>query len=193
MARRLRIGRSMQSRFRHTSAGYSLTELLVVLAIIGVLSLITVPAFMNFQNANTFKSSLRDFTSDLRWARQYAISHTVDVRFDLDAPGNSQTSKTYTCLQSADYGTTWTTLSIPGGTANVKRLSGPVWFQTTTQFPLVAGKPSLVYHPSGAITLNAGSTSATVVLRSIWTKIASDTYTITFSPSGGLSSAGSHS
>ena len=40
----------MRSRFNHSSRGFSLTEMLVVIALIGVFSLISVPAFINMRN-----------------------------------------------------------------------------------------------------------------------------------------------
>ena len=56
----------MRSELNRSESGYSLTELLVVVAIVGVLSLISVPAFINSKNQNTFRADLRNFTNDLR-------------------------------------------------------------------------------------------------------------------------------
>ena len=55
-----------------TQAGYSLTEMLTVIAIIGMLALVMVPNFISFYNSNKMKSSMRNFTTDLRSARQLA-------------------------------------------------------------------------------------------------------------------------
>jgi len=55
----------MRSEFKRSEYGYSLTELLVVVAIVGVLSLISVPAFINFKNQNTFRADLTAFSNDL--------------------------------------------------------------------------------------------------------------------------------
>lgn len=192
----------MRSEFRRSDSGYSLTELLVVVAIVGVLSLISVPAFINFKNQNTFRADLRNFTNDLRAARQYAIAQTVDVRVELDVPGNSLTSNTYRFYYSNDRGTTWTALSISGGrgitpgtTGNIKSLDGPVWIQSTASLPDIGNdsKPDIVYHPSGTMDLATNAASARVVLRSGWAKIAFDTYTIDLSASGQFTSTGSHS
>ena len=76
-------------------------EILVVIAIIGVLSLVTVPAFMNFQRRNQVRSALRSYTSDLRSYRQLAISKNVYVRVQFKG------TREYTSYQSRDLGATW--------------------------------------------------------------------------------------
>ncbi|HEX2834097.1 MAG TPA: GspH/FimT family pseudopilin [Thermoanaerobaculia bacterium] len=72
---------------RRSTSGYSLAELLVVVAIIGVLSLVSVPAFMNYRNSAKLKSSMRQFVADLRWARQRAITenHPTMISFKTGA------------------------------------------------------------------------------------------------------------
>jgi prepilin-type N-terminal cleavage/methylation domain-containing protein len=192
----------MRSELNRSESGYSLAELLVVVAIIGVLSLISVPAFINFKNQNTFRADLRNFANDLRAARQYAITQTVDVRVELDVPGNSLTSNTYRFYSSNNRGATWTALSISGGhgitpgtTGNIKNLDGPVWIQSTVSLLDIGndGKPDLVFHPSGTMDLAANAAAGQVVLRSSWQNIAFDTFTIALSPSGQFTSTGSHS
>ena len=195
----------MRSEFNRSESGYSLTELLVVVAIVGVLSLISVPAFINFKNQNTFRSDLRNFTNDLRAARQFAITQTVDVRVELDIAGNSLTSNTYRFYRSNGgiwTTATWTALTVPGGRGitpgtpgNIKGLDGPVWIQSVTNIPDLGtdNKMDLVFHPNGAMELVPNTPSGTIVLRSSWKKIAFDTYTIGLSSSGQFTSTGSHS
>jgi Tfp pilus assembly protein FimT len=55
-------------------AGYSLVEALVVLAIIGLVSLVTVPNFISLYRANKFKTSLQQVNNDIRSARQLAVT-----------------------------------------------------------------------------------------------------------------------
>jgi prepilin-type N-terminal cleavage/methylation domain-containing protein len=183
----------MQSGFRRSSRGFSLAEMLVVVAIIGMLSLISVPAFINFRASNTFRSALRVFIDDVRFARQYSITHSLDVRIDLDATGSTTTSKNYAFYSSPDNGTTWNVLTIPGANGNVKTLPQQVWIDSTTSLPVGGTKPQIVYHPNGSVTLTAGAATGQVVLASTWTRMAFDRYTIVLSPSGQLTSKGSHS
>src|SRR6476660_1782581 len=103
---------SMRSTLKQKSGGFSLIEMLVVVAIIGVLSLISVPAFMNFRRTADFKAGMRNFTTDLRNARAAAISNSYDVRCEIQL--GSISLKQYKFFSSRDNGTTWTALQLPG-------------------------------------------------------------------------------
>src|SRR5687768_1100477 len=70
----------MNIRRSATQRGYSLTELLVVIAIIGVLSLVTVPGFINMYRARKLKLSLQVVANDLRGARARAVTNSSIVR-----------------------------------------------------------------------------------------------------------------
>ncbi|HUP46401.1 MAG TPA: GspH/FimT family pseudopilin [Thermoanaerobaculia bacterium] len=54
--------------------GYSLTEALVVVAIIGVISLVSIPNFMAMYRSMKIKGAVRQLTSDIRAARQEAVT-----------------------------------------------------------------------------------------------------------------------
>lgn len=86
--------------------GYSLIELLVVMAIIGIISLVTVPNFMSMYQSSRLKSSVRQFSTDLRGARQRAVTQYQWVKVDVD-PAASPAR--YEITVSTDLGTTWST------------------------------------------------------------------------------------
>jgi prepilin-type N-terminal cleavage/methylation domain-containing protein len=185
----------MRSRLKQKSSGFSLIEMLVVVAIIGVLSLISVPAFMNFRRSNDFKTGMRNFTTDLRNARAAAIANSYDVRCEIQI--GSITLKQYTFYSSRDNGTTWTALPLrgTGGPAgNMKQFANSVWADSFADLPDLDsnGYPDIVFHPNGAVTLAAGKTTGTIVLATDWKKINFDRYTVTLSPSGQLKATGSH-
>jgi prepilin-type N-terminal cleavage/methylation domain-containing protein len=189
----------MRSRFRHSSGGFTLIEMLVVLALIGILSLISVPAFVNMRNENVFRADLRTITHDLRMVRQYAITNAVQTRVEMDT-GN-QAAKNYYFFVSTDNGANWSPLQIAGShgvnpavAGNIKVLDGSVWFQSMAGLPDVDsnGKLDILYDPSGAMRVATGSLNGTVVMRCLWKKVAYDTFTLTLSGSGNLNSAGSH-
>ena len=205
----------MRSGFKRSQQGYSLAEMLVVIAIIGVLSLISVAAFMNFKRSADFKASMRAFTTDIRNARASAIANSFDVRVELANVGTANSAKNpYYFYSSRDNGVTWTQLTLPGATKdpanptakpNMKEISNTaVWLESTTNLPdfsmnnpsapatpVANGMPDLVFHPNGMCTI-VGGANATIVLRTNWKKIAFDKYTITFSPAGQFTVVGSH-
>lgn len=200
MAYGLRMRMTMRSRFRRSSSGFSLIELLTVVAIIGVLSLISVPAFMNFRRSADFKSGMRNFTTDLRNARAAAISNSFDVRCEIDL--GSISLKSYRFFSSRDNMTTWTPLQLrgthgatPQTSGNMKQFAFSTWAQSEVGLPDVDGNGlyDIVYHPNGAMTFATGATTASLVLATDWKKIAFDRYTIQFSPSGQFRVVGSHS
>lgn len=68
------------------AAGFSLTELMMVVAIIGILALITAPNIVTGLPTYRIKAAVRDCTSQLRNARHLAIKEkrNVTVTFDGD-------------------------------------------------------------------------------------------------------------
>src|SRR5512144_1283130 len=64
--------------------GYSVTELLVVIAMIGALSLVAVPSFMSMMNSNRMNTSIRMVASDLRAARGRAVSQGRPTKIALN-------------------------------------------------------------------------------------------------------------
>ena len=113
----------MLNRLR-SSRGYSLTEILVVIAIIGVMSLITVPAFINYYQAGKMKSAMRQFTNDLRASRQRAITqnHPTMISFAPGALG----ANTYRDFDGTVGGASYTQLG------QDKQLDKDVYFATST-------------------------------------------------------------
>ncbi|HUP65796.1 MAG TPA: GspH/FimT family pseudopilin [Thermoanaerobaculia bacterium] len=100
--------------------GYSLIELLVVVAIVGVLSLVMVPNFMSLYQSNRMKSAMRQFTSDVRGARQEAVTSYRFTKISI-VPGTG----TYRIEASPDLGTTWNVVS-------EKTMMEPITFASTT-------------------------------------------------------------
>ena len=63
--------------------GYSLTEALVVIAIIGVISLVSIPNFMAMYRSMKIKGGVRQLTNDIRSARQLAVTRYRPVMISL--------------------------------------------------------------------------------------------------------------
>lgn len=177
------------------NAGYTLAEVLVVVAIIGILSLITVPAFMNFQRAGIFKSAMRTFASDLRGARTNAIKRARDIRIEL-TPGaeTAAGAKQYRAYEMND-ASAWVaitprqafTAAIDNGVGDtIKTVNGPVWFDSATSLPttFTGGNPNIVFHPNGTIDIAGTGTEAVVTMVTKSDELFTNQYNITISASG---------
>ena len=57
---------------------FTLVEILVILGIIGVLSLIGIPAFKIFQPSLQLSGTVRELATDLRYAEQLAITEHIE-------------------------------------------------------------------------------------------------------------------
>jgi prepilin-type N-terminal cleavage/methylation domain-containing protein len=172
----------------NASRGYSLVEILVVVAIIGIMSLVTVPAFINYQRSNTIRAALRSFTSDIRNSRQRAISRNSQVRLELDS------QNVYRFYEKPSAGV-WGALNGFSGTGpgrNLKKLDNGVGFFANTLGDTDSnGKNDLVFRPDG--TADLGNGTGTITMMSNWKNISKNTFLITVSTSGQLKTAGSHS
>jgi Tfp pilus assembly protein FimT len=183
------------------------------MAIIGVLSLITVPSFISFQRAGKMKTALRNFTMDLRTLRQKAITQNVWTRVTLaPASTESTSSRSYTFEQSSDEGHTWTPLAMRGGfggtttnvigqgTGNVKELEKAVFFSEMVTYTSNA----LVFRPNGTagsvdptsflftpVVMPPNNPSNRIVLRTLW-NVTNNQITITLTPSGQIHTAAIH-
>jgi prepilin-type N-terminal cleavage/methylation domain-containing protein len=67
--------------------GYSLTELMVVVSIIGILGVIAVPNFVTSFSSYKLKNTSVDLCSNLRKARSFAVkqNRNVAINFNIDA------------------------------------------------------------------------------------------------------------
>ena len=85
--------------------GYSLAEALVVVAIIGLVTMVAVPNFISLYRGAQVKGAVMRFTNDLRAARQRAVTTYRPVMVSV---GTTTTEK-YSYWISTWNGTAWTT------------------------------------------------------------------------------------
>jgi type IV fimbrial biogenesis protein FimT len=60
-------------RTRYKSAGFTLLELMIVVAIVAILTTLAAPSFKNLIQSNTMSSAVNTFLADMRFARSEAI------------------------------------------------------------------------------------------------------------------------
>ena len=144
----------MSKRVQSHSRGYSLTEMLVVVAIIGVMSLVSVPAFMRFYWSNKMKTSLRQFTTEVRSARQRAITQNRPTMLSYDIGTTSRQFQTYEGTVQADGSIVWAPLSNRMATMDdIIYFGRPVdcIFGNDIEMADTTGWNDIVFRPNGTI------------------------------------------
>ncbi len=68
---------------RRLRSGFSAAELMVVIAIIGIMVLVTTPAMMNFFNSMKVRTAAHRLLSHIRLCRQVAVSQRTHVLMEL--------------------------------------------------------------------------------------------------------------
>ena len=65
--------------------GHTLAELMVTLAVMGIISALALPNFLNLNSNERARSVTEEIASELRLARQLAITHRDRVRITFDS------------------------------------------------------------------------------------------------------------
>jgi prepilin-type N-terminal cleavage/methylation domain-containing protein len=76
-----------KNNIEHGAAGFSLPELLIVVAIAMIITGFTVPGFVRIQKEWSLWGSARMLETSLQWGRMRAISSNSPVIFEVDADG----------------------------------------------------------------------------------------------------------
>lgn len=149
---------------RHHQRGYSLTELLVVISLIGVLSLVAVPAFMSMMNSNRMSTTIRQFASDVRNARGRAVSQGRPTKISLITGTTARSYSLYDCTTIDSAG------KVTCGATPVwtRTIDNTTYFDATTNFvdadATANSDLDIVFRTDG--TLASAPASPKVVVRS---------------------------
>lgn len=177
-------------------SGYTLAEAMVVLAIISLISVASVPAFMNFMHTNQVRTSMRQFTSDLRRARQRAVTRDRFTRISFSTSAVPGTYQLFDGSADNAGNIVWSPTVVRTG-----KFEKDVYFYTDNTHPTfddtvdangaagTDGKPDIIFRQNGTVLLAAAATPD-VYIRTKFTNIAFDEYKVTFSATGNLTVTG---
>ena len=133
--------------------GFTLAELVILIAVIGILSVMAVPAFLRYYQAATLKSGAQQFAAMINQARELAIKENGNVCVKL----SSTTQMTYalnTCT-----GTAW----VGAGTDAAGNINLPTGITATSSAnPIFNYVGSAL--PAATFTLTNTQTSATLTV-----------------------------
>jgi prepilin-type N-terminal cleavage/methylation domain-containing protein len=117
--------------------GYSLAELLTVVAIVGVVTLVTIPAFLQLMPQYRIRSASTELSAALRMTRQDAIGTRRQWRVTIDGAGKRYAISMLTTPGSdMKVSTNWTHIGennrpVPSGAPWWKQLSSDIQLSTT--------------------------------------------------------------
>jgi len=147
----------------HRNSGFTLTELMVALAIVAILLTLGVPSFRYITNSYRISAEVNSLLGDLMYARAEAIKEGQNVTVCATANGT-------TCSGAAAWQTGWLVYSNPPpGAANppagsVLRIQGAFTGTTPDTFVANSGIGSITYNREGFATTAAGFPNTTFVL-----------------------------
>lgn len=174
----------------HGQRGYSLAEMITVVAIVGIFSLVAVPQFMNMNRSMKVKASMRQFAMDVRATRQRAITRNrrtaVTVTVGL-TPADGFPRGAYEMWERDDAGT-WTRF---GSKLLTPEQTDIIYFNLTDFENATDGgnniggdtRPDIVFQGNGTILNMPAGANARVEMKTDW-KIAKNLYRYKFSVSG---------
>ena len=79
-------------RFRCSRQGFNLIELMVIIAIVGIIAGIAAPPIFRYVNSNRLQTHADRLAADLQYARTLSISNSVILRFTSTPAGYQLTN-----------------------------------------------------------------------------------------------------
>jgi prepilin-type N-terminal cleavage/methylation domain-containing protein len=170
----------MKNRSRPPASGFSLAELLVVVAIIGIVSLYTIPNFVAMQRNGRLKNSLRLFTSDVRMMRQKAVTKHVQTKIGFYV---GTTKNTYSMYEQS--GSAWVQVGITKTFEKGCYFSNQLNFRTDRD---AVADYDLIFNQDGTTTFDDGVFEGRVELSTIYDDLPVKTFRVSITKPGSVKS-----
>jgi prepilin-type N-terminal cleavage/methylation domain-containing protein len=85
------------------NGGFSLIEMLVVCALLGIMAAVATPSFITYQQNSNLKEAARDLASDINYWRQRAVAEQVRYRIIFNQATNSYTIQIESPANTGNY------------------------------------------------------------------------------------------
>lgn len=141
---------SRRSGSRSCAAGFTLTEMLIVLAIAGILATLALPNFRSLSQSQRVKNASYELYSALSLTRNEAIKRNADVTLSTVLNANSEVG--------------WTISSSGVPSIRTKTYISGVGMAVTTSTSVIP-PVQITYHRNGRATAGAGSSSSSVTFQ----------------------------
>jgi type IV fimbrial biogenesis protein FimT len=135
----------MDTRRTTTHAGFTMVELLMTIAVAGIVAMIAIPSFRFVTNSNRIAGEVNGLLGDLQFARSEAIKEGVNVTVCVSALGAS-------CDGTVTWQSGWIVYSNPTGTTiptagSILRIQSP--FTGTDTFGASQGVSTITFNREG--------------------------------------------
>ena len=148
---------------KRQGAGFSITELMVVVAIVAILLGIGVPSYRYITNSYRMSAEINGLLGDLQYARSEAIRQGATVTTCVSSDGKF-------CTGGANWASGWIVFSDPDANQVVEagetvlRTQGGFTGATPDSFNAVGNITAITYNREGFATTGAGFAGTTIKL-----------------------------
>lgn len=176
-------------------SGYSLAEALVVMAIVGMMAVITVPSFMTMLRGNRMRSSVSNFETAVRFARQRAVTKRNQTRISIDTVARPGRYTIWDFKTDSAGSTSWVVVQ-----PRYHYLDQGVYFANDATTPVADlfddsgsttaatdNKPDIIFNVDGTVP------TAAVWIDCDFTSVTFNRYKVSMFSAGTLTAKGSHS
>ena len=188
---------------RSRQRGYTLAEALVVIAIVGLITGVSVPFFVNYLRQNRIRSSASYFETALRYARQRAVTKHTQTRLSFLPNTDPGQYTIYDGVQTNGTTTSWSVVYpkiryLDKGVkfANDAAKGVPDYYNNTGSTTNSAdGWPDIVFDVDGSAINVSDSTAppGTLWLKTDFTSVTFNQYKIELLSVGTMNVTASHS
>ncbi len=143
----------INKRFLARQRGFTLVELMVVVAIVAIVAAIATPSWNNMVVSNRIRSAVNDFSLSMQFARSEALRQNFPVTLCPSTDGTSCTS--------SDYEGGWIVMRLDQNN-NVVVLQDTLPRQRLTMVPNLSSKRNITFLPNGSLIGNYTGVHITV-------------------------------